>query len=77
MDFSPEANLTTLARRLSLDLTGLPPSLEELQTFTQAPYEKMVDHFLAKPAFGEHWARAWLDLVRAHMDNAVPAVRLQ
>ena len=64
----PEADRPTLARRVALDLTGLPPSLEEVDAFVRdsAPdaYERFVDRQLAKPAYGEHWARAWLDLAR-------------
>ena len=73
LDFSPEADRTTLARRLSLDLTGLPPSWDEVQAFvndsSENAYERYVDAQLAKPAFGEHWARMWLDLAR-YADSA-------
>ncbi len=65
---SPEADRATLIRRVSLDLTGLPPSLAEVDAFLadQRPeaYEKLVDRLLASPRFGEHWARWWLDLAR-------------
>ncbi|MFN0123932.1 MAG: PSD1 and planctomycete cytochrome C domain-containing protein [Blastocatellia bacterium] len=58
----------TLARRLSLDLTGLPPTPEIADQFaanpTPAAYERMVDALLQSPRFGEHWARMWLDLAR-------------
>jgi len=64
----PEADRFTLARRAALDLTGLPPTLTEVDAFVgdTAPdaYEKYVDRQLAKPAYGEHWARMWLDLAR-------------
>ena len=64
----PEAARPTLARRVALDLTGLPPTLEEVEAFVadSAPgaYERYVDRQLAKPAYGEHWARGWLDLAR-------------
>ncbi len=57
-----------LLRRLSLDLTGLPPDPEMLRRFLEDPdeaaYEKVVDELLASPAFGEHWASMWLDLAR-------------
>jgi hypothetical protein len=65
---SPEASRARLARRVFFDLTGLPPSPEELATFLadESPdaYEKLVDRLLASPRFGERWARHWLDTVR-------------
>lgn len=68
-----EADRRTLARRLFLDLTGLPPSPAELQSFLDdfAPdaYERLVDRLLASPQYGERWARFWLDLVR-YADSA-------
>ena len=63
---SPETEKSTLLRRLSLDLTGLPPSLDDLQAFERATdesaYAREVDRLLASPHFGEKWARWWLDL---------------
>jgi hypothetical protein len=57
-----------LARRLALDLVGLPPDPAAAEAFAAAPtpaaYEQMVDDLLARPQFGEHWARMWLDLAR-------------
>lgn len=68
-----EADRLTLARRVALDLTGLPPSWEEAKAFADDPasnaYESYVDRQLAKPAFGERWARVWLDLAR-YADSA-------
>src|SRR5438874_9342825 len=65
---SPAADRYTLIRRISLDLTGLPPTPEEVDAFVKdrspRAYENVVDRLLAKPAFGEHWARFWLDLAR-------------
>jgi hypothetical protein len=65
---SPEADRQTLIRRVSLDLTGLPPTPEEVDSFLkdEAPdaYEKLVDRLLARPSYGEHAARLWLDLAR-------------
>lgn len=66
MQPSPEAGRRTLLRRLSLDLIGLPPSLNEIDDFLndEAPgaYEMVVDRLLASPHFGEKWARWWMDL---------------
>ena len=63
-----KASPQTLARRLSLDLVGLPPTPEIADKFARDPslvaYERLVDELLAQPAFGEHWARMWLDLAR-------------
>jgi mono/diheme cytochrome c family protein len=65
---APEAGRRTLLRRLSFDLTGLPPTPEELASFLadQRPdaYERQVDRLLASPHFGEKWARHWLDQAR-------------
>jgi hypothetical protein len=62
---SPEADRVTLLRRLSLDLTGLPPSVKEVDGFvhdkSRNAYEKQVDRLLASPHYGEMWARHWLD----------------
>ncbi|HAY13989.1 MAG TPA: hypothetical protein DCY02_05895 [Armatimonadetes bacterium] len=66
--FSPEASRTTLIRRLSLDLTGLPPTPEEVDAFLADTrpdaYERVVDRLLASPQYGERLARMWLDLAR-------------
>ncbi len=65
---APEADRYTLARRLYLDLIGLPPTPEEAEAFVndKSPdaYEKLVDRLLASPHYGERWARRWLDLAR-------------
>src|SRR6516225_12130382 len=65
---APEADRRTLARRLSLDLTGLPPSPAEVEAFVQDKaadaYERYVDRLLASPQWGEHQARSWLDVAR-------------
>lgn len=65
---APEAARSTLLRRVTLDLTGLPPTLEELDAFlsdtSSDAYEKVVDRLLASPAYGEHMASAWLDIAR-------------
>ncbi|MFN7286593.1 MAG: DUF1549 domain-containing protein [Verrucomicrobiota bacterium] len=66
--FSPEAPRETLIRRVTLDLTGLPPSPAEIDAFTAdtSPdaYGKVVDRLLASPRYGEHMAAQWLDLAR-------------
>ncbi|MBI5758405.1 MAG: DUF1549 domain-containing protein, partial [Planctomycetales bacterium] len=63
---SPEADKTTLIRRLSFDLLGLPPSIAEVDEFIADDrpdaYERLVDRLLASPHYGERWARHWLDL---------------
>lgn len=74
-----EADRRTLARRVSLDLTGLPPAPEEVEAFVKdkspKAYDKLVDHFLASPKWGEHRGRYWLDGARygdsngIHIDN--------
>lgn len=70
---SPEADRYALIRRVSLDVTGLPPSVEEVDRFvadgSPDAYEKLVDRLLADSAYGEHWARMWLDLAR-YADSA-------
>jgi hypothetical protein len=70
---APEADRPALIRRLALDLTGLPPTPEEVDRFVadEGPdaYERLVARLLARPAYGEHWARMWLDLAR-YADSA-------
>src|SRR6266478_2585810 len=76
---SPEAAKATLIRRVTFDLTGLPPTLAEVDAFLadRKPdaYEKVVDRLLASPRYGEHVARYWLDAARygdthgLHLDN--------
>lgn len=65
---SPSAGRETLVRRLSLDLIGLPPTLDEIDAFLADTgpdaEQRLVDRLLASPAYGERWARRWLDLAR-------------
>ncbi len=65
---APVADPYTLVRRVYLDLIGLPPTPEEADAFaadpSEAAYGRLVDHLLASPAYGERWARRWLDLAR-------------
>lgn len=65
---SPEANRVALIRRLSLDLTGLPPTLEKIDRFLAdkdpQAYRNLVEHYLASPHYGERWGRHWLDVAR-------------
>jgi len=73
------ADPRTLVRRLAFTLTGLPPTLEEVEQFASRPteenYERLVDHYLASPHYGEEMARHWLDVARygdthgLHLDN--------
>jgi hypothetical protein len=64
---SSEADRRTLIRRVTFDLTGLPPTPEEIEAFVtdsgDTAYERLVDRLLASPQYGEHWARYWLDIV--------------
>ena len=65
---APRTDRQTLIRRLTLDLTGLPPTPEEVESFVHSKssndYEVLVDRLLASDHYGERWARHWLDLVR-------------
>ena len=73
MEPSSEADRAALIRRVSLDLTGLPPTPEEVDAFLlddePEAYERLVDRLLASPRYGEHMARGWLDLAR-YADSA-------
>ena len=66
LGLAPEASKTVLLRRVSFDLTGLPPTPEEVARFAKdlAPdaYERLVDRLLASPHYGERWARYWMDV---------------
>lgn len=68
MSLSPEASKETLIRRVTFDLTGLPPTLESVRAFlddsSEAAYERLVDCLLQSPHYGEHLAVAWLDAAR-------------
>ncbi|MEO6004835.1 MAG: PSD1 and planctomycete cytochrome C domain-containing protein [Opitutus sp.] len=78
--FAPEAPKEILLRRATLDLTGLPPTIAEIDAFmadkSPSAYERAVDRLLGSPQYGEHIARSWLDAVRygdthgMHFDNA-------
>src|SRR6185503_3642610 len=65
---SSRASPEVLVRRLAFDLTGLPPSLEDIEAFaadpSEAAYEALIDRYLASPAYGERMAMDWLDLAR-------------
>jgi hypothetical protein len=79
LEFSPEADRPTLIRRVSMALTGLPPTIAEVDAFiTDArsdAYERIVDGYLTSPHYGEEMARHWLDVARygdthgMHLDN--------
>ena len=69
LDFAPEADARTLIRRIALDLTGLPPTPGEVEAFAaesirnpQSAIRNLADRLLASPAYGERWARHWLDV---------------
>ena len=76
---APEADRRTLARRVSLDVTGLPPSPDQVEAFlyddSEDAYETLVDRLMSSAAYGEHRARYWLDAARyadthgLHVDN--------
>jgi mono/diheme cytochrome c family protein len=79
---SPPASKRELIRRITFDLTGLPPTLAEIQAFlgddSSQAYERLVDRLLASPHYGERWGQHWLDVVRYaetegfEYDNPVP-----
>jgi Protein of unknown function (DUF1553)/Protein of unknown function (DUF1549)/Planctomycete cytochrome C len=71
LTLSPQADVRTLIRRVTFDLTGLPPTPEEVDAFVRdsaakprAAYEALVDRLLASPHYGEKWGRHWLDVAR-------------
>ena len=78
---SPEADRATLIRRVTLDLTGLLPTPEEVEQFVTDPspaaYERLIDRLLASPHYGERWGRHWLDQARYADSNgyAIDAAR--
>jgi hypothetical protein len=83
---APQADRRTLIRRLSYDLTGMPPSADDVDAFLSDPspsaFENLVERLLASPAYGERWGRHWLDVVRYAdtcgnaSDYPVPQLRL-
>jgi len=66
LTFTPDADRRTLIRRLTFDLTGLPPTPEEVEAFVADPapdaYQQLVERLLASPQYGERWGRHWLDV---------------
>jgi len=65
LSLSPDADRTTLIRRVTFDLLGLPPNRVEVEAFLADPgpsaYERLIDRLLASPRHGERWASFWLD----------------
>ena len=74
LSMNPPADRRTLIRRLSFDLTGLPPTPEQVQQFVDdrqpGSIDRVINRFLSDPALGEHWARLWLDVARYAEDQA-------
>ncbi|MDB4810035.1 PSD1 and planctomycete cytochrome C domain-containing protein [bacterium] len=81
LDFSPLVKPERLIRRVSLALTGLPPTVAQVTQFTndpsQANYEKVVDQLLDSPQYGERWAVQWLDLARYADSNGFQADQIR
>ena len=80
LTFNPEAPRAVLLRRLTFDLLGLPPTLEQQEQFLgdgrADAYERLVDRLLASPAYGERWGRHWLDIAGyADSDGGLAADR--
>jgi Protein of unknown function (DUF1553)/Protein of unknown function (DUF1549)/Planctomycete cytochrome C len=75
---SPAADKRTWLRRVSFDLTGLPPTMDELTAFEKddsaEAYSRVVDRLLASPHFGERWGRHWLDVARYAETSGAPVV---
>lgn len=75
MSSAPQTDRETLMRRVAFALTGLPPTMEDLERYANEPYEAYVDKLLTSPRFGEEMARHWLDVARyadthgLHLDN--------
>ena len=74
LPFSASADARTLVRRVSLDLTGLPPTVQQVELFagdpSEAAWQQLVEQLLSSPAYGERWARLWLDVARYAEDQA-------
>jgi hypothetical protein len=72
---NPRAEKRSLIRRATFDLTGLPPTKEDIQRFLQDrsanAYQRLIDRLMASPEFGEHMAKYWLDLVRFSDTNGI------
>jgi hypothetical protein len=68
LTLAPAADRVALIRRVTFDLTGLPPTPEEIDAFARDPspdaFDQVVERLLASPRYGEHWGRHWLDVVR-------------
>lgn len=73
LQLNPPADRATLIRRATFDLTGLPPTPNQIKAFVADPspdaYEQLIDRLLASPAYGQRWGRHWLDVVRFGESN--------
>ncbi|MCH5597497.1 DUF1549 domain-containing protein [Niabella ginsengisoli] len=81
LSLSPEADKAILLRRVSLDLTGLPPTIAETEDFLKDKsanaYEKQVDRLMASPHYGERIAVDWLDAAATPIRTGIPSIRLE
>jgi mono/diheme cytochrome c family protein len=81
LSFAPPADRATCIRRVTYDLTGLPPTYEQVREFASDPrpdaYERLVDRLLASPHYGERWGRVWLDVVRFAESNGFERDRIR
>jgi hypothetical protein len=73
LEYSQKVPAEALVRRVALDLTGLPPKLQELDQLASQSADAIIDHYLGQPSYGEHWAQMWLDLARYADSSGYPS----